>query len=141
MRMGLIALTFTEGSEEDEVIDDIISAECLNRDAHIPVPSCGAVGCVAGWTEMLVSGYYQHSRLESAARILGINEGKTEILCMHEESKGIATELFCPNDLMSATDEGTPEYAERVILHINEFCRKYESLLKAHIIDPKKWRT
>ena len=52
----------------------------------------------------------------------------------------MATELFCPNDLMSATDAGSPEYAERVILHITKFCMKYETLLKAHIIDPVKWR-
>ena len=140
MRMGLVALTTVDGDNDDDFIADIISEECLSEYHHVPVPSCGAVGCIAGWTDMLMRGYFSSGKLVFPARILGIDEGKTEILCAHEESRGMATELFCPNDLMSTADEGTPEYAERVIQYILKFCSKYETVLKARIIDPKKWR-
>lgn len=54
MRMGLIALI----GEDEDFTDQIAGEECIPNSGNIPLPSCGAVGCIAGWTTMLTKGYY-----------------------------------------------------------------------------------
>lgn len=87
-------------------------------------PSCGAVGCVAGWSLILMGrtrddeGNNPFWQLLEASTLLGL-------------SKAQEKELFLPEDLMGAPDQQSPSHARAVIAHIRDFQKKYEVQLKS----------
>ena len=141
-----MSVVITLGDDEETLEEDLLgSIDKQREDIVLEVPSCGAIGCIAGWTTMLTDGYYQRSTeggLDFAARKLGLIKDKEIVMCWGFRSKGgyrnPAEELFCDEVLMKADNQGSPEFAEQVITHINNFARKYEGLLRSHIIQPKR---
>lgn len=77
-------------------------------------PSCGTVGCIGGWTEVLAVDYDGYS----AGDTLGLSA---------EQEK----ELFMDNDLMSADNPQTLGHATAVVAHIRKFQKKYRAQLLA----------
>jgi hypothetical protein len=77
-------------------------------------PSCNTVGCIGGWTNMLVPHLY-------VSQVLGLNVDQQSELCY-------------PDDLVYADNPQTPEHAQAVVEHIHAFQAKYESQLHGHVI-------
>lgn len=93
------------------------------RDKDIPsgdyFPSCGTVGCVAGWVTKLKSRRPMHEQnvLRFAARVLGIDYEKQ------------GDELF--NGYAADGESQTVEHAESGAAHIARFQKKYRAQLLA----------
>ena len=138
----VITLDDDEETLEEELLGSI---DRQREDIVLEVPSCGAIGCIAGWTTMLTDGYYQtlaDGGLYTAAIKLGLIKDTEVVRCWGFQREGDhrnpAEELFCDIVLMRADNQGSPEFAEQVITHINNFARKYEGLLRSHIIQPRR---
>jgi hypothetical protein len=93
-------------------------------------PACGTAACIAGWTLVAVAGRRTWAQAGSwqdwqdqAADILGLDQLQS-------------TQLFMPRDLCEDPEQGTPEFAERVIAHVLDFCARNKEQLKAHRVVP-----
>lgn len=81
-------------------------------------PSCGTVGCVAGWAVTLKGKTVRDWDIESTARkLLGLDEAQ-------------ATDLFS-SDAIKSTDPQTLAHANAGIAHIRSFQKEYAKQLKA----------
>jgi len=86
------------------------------------IPECGTVGCIGGWTELVLTG---SARLEEVK--------VREALGLTYE---MADELFYDHAMCSLPNQGTRGHTLAVIRHIKDFARRHETELKAHIINP-----
>lgn len=103
------------------VKQDNYSSVNLSYFTKLGFPSCGTVGCVAGWVHEL-KGNKNDWVLSSAGRILGLINNQVN-------------EFFNENALHELNKEGfepqTKEYAELGVQHIQAFQEKYKKQLLA----------
>lgn len=90
------------------------------------IPSCGTVGCIAGWAlvqrgELRAEGPW--SQLDRAADMLGLSSHQRE-------------DFFCDDTLMDACNQQTLTHAKNVVKHIRAFQRKHAKQLKAKTLAP-----
>lgn len=89
----------------------------LGPDSGERFPECGTIGCIGGWTTLLLGP-------ASLSRSLGINSAQEQELCL-------------PTGWQEDAGIGTQEYVENVIAHLQRFCQKYEAQLRAHWVYPE----
>ena len=98
---------------------------------HAPLgyPRCGAVGCIGGWSGILL-------------QMVDWEGKQSPVLADVAERMGLdwetqASDFFYPVrpglHWSYKADVQTPEYAERVIKHIKEFQQLHKRQLKAHM--------
>jgi len=100
----------------------------IGEDAHRiyeVVPSCGTVGCVAGWVVALRGYVGASSVYKSAMYHLGIDYEKADIL-FHGDAAG------CVDEIGGGVDSQTPEHARLGALHISQFMEQNKEKLLAH---------
>lgn len=126
LRMRMSVVCFIPGLTAT-YLRDVSYGEDLNDSNAFkkPLPECGAVGCVAGWS-LLMSGRITKTQ---NGTWLGSQTGQARALLGLSTVQG--RELFFPQDLMTDPDQGSEAYAARVIDHITMFQMKYEKQLKA----------
>lgn len=96
------------------------------------LPPCGTVGCVGGWTEIMVwDAGGEMCGWQSAANTLRLSDVQQE-------------ELFFARDLVNDWDQGNRAHADRVIAHIRLFAERYKDQLLDTILIPAElnldWR-
>ncbi len=102
-----------------------------------PIPACGTIGCVAGWTALLARPTIavHVDRLDAqvmgdAVRILGINRGQATRLFDGGAVRNQWRQDFGNNKKFPMT--GTMGYAKLGVAHIREFMKDYADQLRAH---------
>lgn len=97
-------------------------------------PSCGTVGCVAGWG-WVVSGYPRTSYPEIGhlAAEWGLTYSQSDELFFPESGPIKWNAGWFDEGSNSA---GTPEYAQHVVNHISAFQRQYERQLRDKMVAP-----
>lgn len=79
-------------------------------------PSCGTIGCIAGWTIALLPRWYRS--IENAKMILGLSDEQRD-------------DLFYDYELCIDKNAKTKAHAIAVVAHIGRFQKKNEAQLKA----------
>lgn len=101
----------------------------LERGAGRQEPSCGTIGCVAGWTLVLAGQVEEneanYGHMAQAKELLGLTDVQQE-------------ELFMPSDLVFADDKQSVAHADKVVAHIKRFQKRYAAQLKAHKVGKAK---
>lgn len=91
-------------------------------------PSCGTVGCVAGWTLVLAGRTTENEsnkgNMAEAQILLGLTNRQMQ-------------ELFLPNNLVFAKGKQTKRHAVATVRHIQKFQKKHAAQLKSTIIAPQ----
>ncbi len=98
-------------------------------DGEVSPPSCGTIGCIAGWTCILAGAPGDFKGIsvgDDAARLFGF-KGDEETADLADLFYGIRTR---------DTDQGSPAHAERVIESMAKFAANNEIRLRAAIITP-----
>lgn len=95
--------------------------------SQLSAPSCGTMGCIAGWTLVAVYGF--PTDIGDVLRFkdktltwFAVWDQATELL---DISEGEATVLFSP---MSAYKTGTPEYVQEVIDRIDNLIARHNEI-------------
>lgn len=79
-------------------------------------PPCKTVGCIGGWTELLVGGR------RYADEILGLTDRQAGVLMYGR--------------LCYAKGQGTKEHAKKVVAHMRAFAKAHEQQLRGTMITP-----
>jgi hypothetical protein len=90
-------------------------------------PACGTVGCVGGWTEMLVRDRTRSGWQISARSLLGARENRE----LSTDLELLFFDEFPPEEL-----QGTPEYVAHVVARIRAFMAKHEAFLRVKAVRP-----
>jgi len=91
---------------------------------RLDFPDCGTVGCVGGWTELLVAGKMTWG-LDSAHYLLGLTAEQGDDLFMNQR-------LWAS----SLLDKNDAAHAEKIIAHILRFAEEHKAQLMGHIVEP-----
>lgn len=98
------------------------------------VPTCGTVGCIAGWTLHLVGAPVNEAEEVSdqisdrAANVLGLEYDAAHELFHHRPHDEETGDELMP---------GTPEYVANVADHLRQFRNDYEDVLKDVVVEPR----
>ncbi len=89
-------------------------------------PACGTIGCIGGWTEVMVQGGspWRHAR-RPARQILGLTPEQAEV-------------LFYPLKLTGELHQGTLRHARAAVAHMQAFAEKHKAQLQAVMLEPSK---
>lgn len=87
------------------------------------IPRCGTVGCIGGWSDIMLG----FSNGEIADKGIG------DIL----RDAGLpSSDLFLPPWWVTETDQGTPQHVERVIAHMKAYSDRHRTTLETIILEP-----
>ena len=89
-------------------------------------PPCGTIGCVAGWSGLLITGLMGALSGAETAYILGGPE-------LHSQ---LYNDVFLDSDLTNDKGQGSIKHAARVVVRLAQFQREHEHRLKEIKVRP-----
>jgi hypothetical protein len=92
------------------------------------VPPCGTVGCLGGWTEVMIWDDGDTYGFMTAGNTLRLSDIQQE-------------ELFFDRELVNDWDQGSRVHADRVIAHVRAFAERYKDQLLNTILIPREMST
>jgi len=109
------------------------------------MPSCGTIGCVAGWVDLLVTGrptivkvdLFADDTMTRARRILGLTKDQAGKLFPSNALSVVRERLHVRSygaDGEHIITPGDTAYAELGVLHIREFMLAHEKKLKRTLV-------